>query len=169
MSYAKTVSLNYRTVYLLELHELYCLAFGHFWRLIIPQWQLLDCTQTGWEVAHWIRVTECRRVVWYNKYHIQLLTVWVTVSFLPWKLLFPELVKSTMRLWHLTEELRQYNGERPKNLQNYFCQQMHCLLKHKMLQFVLKISLYMAPTCFGPSCTIIREHTIGALLKLQCL
>ena len=42
----------------------------------------------------------------------------------------------------------------------YFCQQMHCLLKHKMLQFVLKISLYMAPTCFGPSWTIIREHTM---------
>ena len=35
-------------------------------------------------------------------------------------------------------------------LQDCFCQQMHCLLKHKMLQFVLKISLYMAPTCFGP-------------------
>ena len=42
--------------------------------------------------------------------------------------------------------------------QDYFCQQMHCLLKHKMLQFVLKISFYMAPTCFGPSWTIIREH-----------
>jgi hypothetical protein len=27
---------------------------------------------------------------------------------------------------------------------------MHSLLKHKMLQFTLKISLYMAPTCFGP-------------------
>ena len=45
-------------------------------------------------------------------------------------------------------------------IQNYFCQQMHCLLKHKMLQFVLKISLYMAPTCFGLSWTIIREHTM---------
>ena len=54
-------------------------------------------------------------------------------------------------------------------IQNYFYQQMHCLLKHKMLQFVLKISLYMAPTCFGPSWTIIREYTIGALLKLQFL
>jgi hypothetical protein len=31
-----------------------------------------------------------------------------------------------------------------------FCQQMHSLLKHKMLQLTLKISLYMAPTCFGP-------------------
>jgi hypothetical protein len=30
------------------------------------------------------------------------------------------------------------------------CQQMHSLLKHKMLQLTLKISLYMAPTCFGP-------------------
>ena len=45
-----------------------------------------------------------------------------------------------------------------KKQQNYFCQQMHCLLKHKMLQFSLKISLYMAATCFGPSWTIIREH-----------
>jgi hypothetical protein len=27
---------------------------------------------------------------------------------------------------------------------------MHYLLKHKMLQFTLKISLYMAPTYFGP-------------------
>jgi hypothetical protein len=32
-----------------------------------------------------------------------------------------------------------------------FCQQMHSLLKHKMLQLTPKISLYMAPTCFGPS------------------
>jgi hypothetical protein len=31
-----------------------------------------------------------------------------------------------------------------------FCQQRHSLLKHKMLQFTLKISLYMAPTCSGP-------------------
>jgi hypothetical protein len=30
------------------------------------------------------------------------------------------------------------------------CQQMHSLLKHKILQLTLKISLYMAPTCFGP-------------------
>jgi hypothetical protein len=27
---------------------------------------------------------------------------------------------------------------------------MHSLLKHKMLQLTLKISLYMASTCFGP-------------------
>jgi hypothetical protein len=27
---------------------------------------------------------------------------------------------------------------------------MHSLLKHKMLQLTLKISLHMAPTCFGP-------------------
>jgi hypothetical protein len=31
-----------------------------------------------------------------------------------------------------------------------FCQQMLSLLKHKMLQLTLKISLYMAPTRFGP-------------------
>jgi hypothetical protein len=31
-----------------------------------------------------------------------------------------------------------------------FCQQMHSLLKRKMLQLTFKISLYMAPTCFGP-------------------
>jgi hypothetical protein len=30
------------------------------------------------------------------------------------------------------------------------CQQMHSLLKHKMLQLTLKISLYMASTGFGP-------------------
>jgi hypothetical protein len=30
------------------------------------------------------------------------------------------------------------------------CQQMHSPLKHKMLQLTLKISIYMAPTCFGP-------------------
>jgi hypothetical protein len=30
------------------------------------------------------------------------------------------------------------------------CQQMHSLLKHKMLQLTLKISLCMAPTCFSP-------------------
>jgi hypothetical protein len=27
---------------------------------------------------------------------------------------------------------------------------MDSLFKHKMLQLALKISLYMAPTCFGP-------------------
>jgi hypothetical protein len=32
----------------------------------------------------------------------------------------------------------------------HFCQQMPFLLKHKMLQLTLKISLYMALTCFGP-------------------
>jgi hypothetical protein len=31
-----------------------------------------------------------------------------------------------------------------------FVPKMHSLLKHKMLQFTLKISLCMAPTCFGP-------------------
>jgi fumarate reductase subunit D len=35
-------------------------------------------------------------------------------------------------------------------IQSFFCQQMHSLLTHKMLQLTLKISLYMAPTCFGP-------------------
>jgi hypothetical protein len=34
--------------------------------------------------------------------------------------------------------------------QCFFSQQMDSLLKHKILQLVLKISLYMAPTCFGP-------------------
>ena len=36
-------------------------------------------------------------------------------------------------------------------VQSFFCQQMHFLLKHKMLQFIPKISLYTAATCFGPS------------------
>jgi hypothetical protein len=37
-----------------------------------------------------------------------------------------------------------------KSNSKLFCQQMHSLLKHKMLQLTLKISLYMAATCFGP-------------------
>jgi hypothetical protein len=48
------------------------------------------------------------------------------------------------------------------------CQQMHFLLKHKMLHLTLKISLYMASTCFGPfgpsSGSLCRT-----LLKLQSL
>jgi hypothetical protein len=43
----------------------------------------------------------------------------------------------------------------------HFCKQMHSLLKHKMLQLTLKISLYMAPTCFGtfePSSGSIRRN-----------
>jgi hypothetical protein len=32
----------------------------------------------------------------------------------------------------------------------FFGQQMQSLLKHKMLQLTVKISLYMAATCFGP-------------------
>jgi hypothetical protein len=42
-----------------------------------------------------------------------------------------------------------------------FCRQMHSLLKHKMLQRTLKISLYMASTCFcpfGPSSGTIRRN-----------
>ena len=39
---------------------------------------------------------------------------------------------------------------------------MHCLLKHKMLQFVLIISLYMAPTCltndFKETVTLVKLH-----------
>ena len=60
----------------------------------------------------------------------------------------------------LTATYPTSSTETEDRIQNYFCQQMHCLLKHKMLQFVLKISLCMAPTCFGPSWTIIREHTM---------
>ena len=61
---------------------------------------------------------------------------------------------------HLTTEVQCEEIWRKSKqiVQDYFCQQMHCLLKHKMLQFVFKVSLYMAPTCFGPSWTIIREH-----------
>jgi hypothetical protein len=33
---------------------------------------------------------------------------------------------------------------------NYHHQRMHCLLKHKILQFVFKYFFYIAPTCFGP-------------------
>jgi hypothetical protein len=45
------------------------------------------------------------------------------------------------------------NGWKETNIRNIrnitlFCQQMHHLSKHKMLQFVFR-HLYMAPTCFG--------------------
>ena len=40
--------------------------------------------------------------------------------------------------------------ERCDTYQNYFANKCTFLLKHKMLQFVFKISPYMAPTCFGP-------------------
>jgi hypothetical protein len=57
-----------------------------------------------------------------------------------------------------------------------FCQQMHSLLKHKIPQFTLKISLYMAPTCFGPfgpSSGSIRRNLaevtvfVGLLVKIH--
>jgi hypothetical protein len=57
-----------------------------------------------------------------------------------------------------------------------FCQQMHSLLKHKMLQLTFKISLYMAPICFGPfgpSSGSIRRNLakvtvfVGLLVKIH--
>jgi hypothetical protein len=57
-----------------------------------------------------------------------------------------------------------------------FFQQIHSLLKHKMLQLTLKISLYMAPTCFGlfgPSSGSIRRNIakvtvfVGLLVKIH--
>jgi hypothetical protein len=39
----------------------------------------------------------------------------------------------------------------------FLCQQMHSLLKHKMLQLTLKISLYMGSYMFRSARTIIRE------------
>jgi hypothetical protein len=47
------------------------------------------------------------------------------------------------------------------SISKFFYQQMHSLLKHRMLQLTLKISLYMAPTCFvsfGPSSGSIRRN-----------
>jgi hypothetical protein len=41
---------------------------------------------------------------------------------------------------------------------NFLCQQMHFLLKHKMLQLTLKISLYVGSYMFWSVRTIIREH-----------
>jgi hypothetical protein len=52
------------------------------------------------------------------------------------------------------------------------CQQMHSLLKHKMLQFTLKISLYMAPTCFdpfGPSSGNIRRNLAKVTVFVELL
>jgi hypothetical protein len=51
----------------------------------------------------------------------------------------------------------------------FFCQQMRSLLKHKMLQLTLKISLYIAPTCFGPlgpSSGSIRRHRAKVTVTL---
>jgi hypothetical protein len=45
---------------------------------------------------------------------------------------------------------RYYKAQRIIISSKLFYQQMRSLLKHKMLQLTLKISLYMAPTCFGP-------------------
>ena len=53
-----------------------------------------------------------------------------------------------------------------------FCQQMHSLLKHKMLQFTLQISLYMAPTCFGPfgpSSGSIRRNLAKVTVSLKII
>jgi hypothetical protein len=53
-----------------------------------------------------------------------------------------------------------------------YCQQMHSLLKHKMLQLTLKISLYMAPTCFipfGPSSGGIRRNLAKVTVFVELL
>ena len=55
-------------------------------------------------------------------------------------------------------------------LQNYFCQQMHCLLKHKMLQFVLKISLFWflhVSVSHGPSSGSIRWSLAKVTVSLK--
>jgi hypothetical protein len=41
----------------------------------------------------------------------------------------------------------------------FLCQQMHSLLKHKMLQLTLKISLYLGSYMFRSLRTIIKERT----------
>jgi hypothetical protein len=49
---------------------------------------------------------------------------------------------------------------------------MHSLLKHKKLQFTLKISLYVAPTCFGsfgPSSGSIRQNLVKVTVFLELL
>jgi hypothetical protein len=49
---------------------------------------------------------------------------------------------------------------------------MHSLLKHKMLQFTLKISLYMAATCFGsfgPSSGTIRQNLAKVIVFVELL
>jgi hypothetical protein len=53
-----------------------------------------------------------------------------------------------------------------------FCQQMHSLLKHEMLQFTLTISLYMAPKCFGlfgPSSGSIRRNLIKVTVFVEII
>jgi hypothetical protein len=46
-------------------------------------------------------------------------------------------------------ERRNQNVSKKDIMSTRFCQQMHSLLKHKVLQLTLKMSLCMAPTCFG--------------------
>jgi hypothetical protein len=58
------------------------------------------------------------------------------------------------------------------NIQSFFCQQMHSLLKHKMLQLTLKISLYMAATCFGPfgpSSESMRRNIVNVTIFVQII
>jgi hypothetical protein len=53
-----------------------------------------------------------------------------------------------------------------------FCQQMHSLLKHKMLQLTLKIPLYMDPTCFdpfGPSSGSIRRNLATVTIFVEII
>jgi hypothetical protein len=55
---------------------------------------------------------------------------------------------------------------------NFLGQQVHSLLKHKMLQFTLKISFYMAPTCFGPfgpSSGSIRRNLVKVTVFVELL
>jgi hypothetical protein len=49
---------------------------------------------------------------------------------------------------------------------------MHSLLKQKMLQFTLKISLYVAPACFGPfgpSSGSIRRNLAKVIVFVELL
>jgi hypothetical protein len=69
---------------------------------------------------------------------------------------------------YFIEPLNTSGHEKQNVVSPKFCQQMHSLLKHKMLQLTLKISLYVASTRLGP----FGHHQgtyDGTLLKLQSL
>jgi hypothetical protein len=63
-------------------------------------------------------------------------------------------VFSTNFVWNISHS-KNNSGTNSK----FLCQQMHSLLKHKMLQLTLKISLYMGSYMFRSVRTIIRERT----------
>jgi hypothetical protein len=63
----------------------------------------------------------------------------------------PGLLRDSFTFTFIYTVLHTYRTIKKRLIDSKFvCQQMHSLLKYKMLQLTLEISLYMASTCFGP-------------------